>query len=110
MEDGKVCVYHEGPVSLDLIIQDGCLRMDSEVLGPSYDSECHYVFSKEETDKLFKMIIINRPAFIAGLSILWSCRKTWDECRIVITYPYPKRCYIWQKESSTLWKQSSPDL
>lgn len=58
MEDVRISVYHENPVFLDLNIVDGCLRMDSEVFGPSYDSEAHYNFSKEETEKLFQLISV----------------------------------------------------
>ena len=58
MEDRKIAVYREQSVFLDLSIVDGCLRMDSEVFGPSYDSEAHYTFSKEETEKLFQLISV----------------------------------------------------
>lgn len=67
MEDVRISVYHENPVFLDLNIVDGCLRMDSEVYGPPYDSEAHYVFSKEETEKLFQLITLDD--FVA------MCRK-----------------------------------
>jgi hypothetical protein len=48
---------------LDLEIEGGCLHLESSIWGGEYDSEQHYTFSKEETDRLFS--IISPEDFIA---------------------------------------------
>ena len=45
------------------IDEDGRLHLTSEVYGEDYDSEKHYEFTKEETDRLFS--IISLEDFIA---------------------------------------------
>ncbi len=54
--------YSDEYRSLRLMIIDGCLNMDSEVYGEDHDSEKHYMFSKEETNKLFSLLSLK--AFI----------------------------------------------
>ncbi len=56
MKPQDIHFYSGGGSSLSgRIDEEGCLHLDSEVWG-EYDSECHYSFSKEETDRLFSII------------------------------------------------------
>ena len=55
MEDRKFTVYSEPGVYLGGEIENGCLHLESDVFG-EFDSEQHYSFSKEDTDKLFSVI------------------------------------------------------
>ena len=55
MEDRKFTIYDEISVYLGGEIKDGCLHLESDVFG-EFDSEQHYSFSKEDTDKLFLLI------------------------------------------------------
>ena len=52
-------IYKENNVSLTGKIVDDCLSLDSLVYGDEYDSEKHYEFSKEETEKLFNLVSMN---------------------------------------------------
>lgn len=57
MKEQSFAIYNERYVHLNGDIdQDGCLKLLSEVYGEDYDSERHYSFSREETDKLFSII------------------------------------------------------
>lgn len=57
MKPQDIHFYSGGGSSLiGRIDEEGCLHLDSEVWGGDYDSEKHYKFSKEETDKLFSLI------------------------------------------------------
>ena len=49
-------IYSEQNISLTGKIIDGCLSLESNVYGDEHDSEKHYEFSKEETEKLFNLI------------------------------------------------------
>ncbi len=49
-------VYSEENISLDGYISEGSLRLKSEVYGKGYSSEKNYVFSVEDTNKLFSII------------------------------------------------------
>ena len=49
-------IYGEQNISLTGKIIDGCLSLESDVYGDEHDSEKHYEFSKEETEKLFNLI------------------------------------------------------
>ena len=49
-------IYSEQNISLTGKIIDGCLSLESNVFGDEHDSEKHYEFSKEETEKLFNLI------------------------------------------------------
>lgn len=40
-------------------ISDGVLSLTSEVYGDDYDSERHYIFTKEETEKLFSIVTLD---------------------------------------------------
>ena len=55
MKDQKFTIYEETGVYLGGEIKDGCLELLSEVYG-EWDSEQHYSFSKEDTEKLFSLI------------------------------------------------------
>lgn len=61
MEDQYFSCYSSSTSSLRGHIRDGCLYLDSEIYGDDdfYDSESHYVFSKEETDRLFSIISLD---------------------------------------------------
>lgn len=56
MKNQSFSIYHGGGVYFGGSIRDGKLEMVSEVYGDDYDSERHYTFSKEATDKLFRSI------------------------------------------------------
>ena len=56
--DRKLSIYDERYVHLFGEISDGCLHLESDVYGDDYDSEKHYMFSREETEKLFSIISI----------------------------------------------------
>lgn len=56
MKDQRFNIYNEQYVHLGGDITDGSLHLESEVYGEDYDSEKHYTFSKEETEKLFSII------------------------------------------------------
>lgn len=58
-KDREFVIYSEKYVSLTGKIIDGCLSLESNIYGDDYDSEKHYEFSKEETEKLFKLISID---------------------------------------------------
>ena len=49
-------IYSEQNISLTGKIIDGCLSLESNVYGDEHDSEKHYEFSKEETEKLLNLI------------------------------------------------------
>ncbi len=59
MEDQVFTVYREQNVTLEGDIRNGCLHLDSFVYGDDYDSEQHYIFSKEETDRLFSLMSLD---------------------------------------------------
>ena len=69
MEDKKFVVYYERYVFLDGVIKDGCLELISEVIGDEDypDSEKHYIFTQEQTEKLFSIISLE--------DLIESCRK-----------------------------------
>ena len=67
MQNQSFNIYSERYVHLFGEITDGCLHLESDVYGDDYDSEKHYMFSKEETAKLFSLISLKD--FIA------LCRK-----------------------------------
>ncbi len=68
MEDREFFnIYSEENISLDGYIREGSLRLRSEVYGKGYSSEKNYVFSVEDTDKLFSIITFEE--FIV------SCKK-----------------------------------
>ncbi len=56
MEDLDFVIYKEKYISLAGQILGGCLMLDSEVCGDDFDSEKHYRFTKEQTEKLFSII------------------------------------------------------
>ena len=56
MKDQRFEIYKEQYIFLGGEIINGCLHLRSEVYGDEYDSEKHYGFSKEETEKLFAKI------------------------------------------------------
>ena len=56
MKDRKFVIYKERYISLSGQIAGGCLSLDSEVHGDDFDSEKHYRFTKEQTEKLFSII------------------------------------------------------
>ena len=55
MENQFFTIYEQDNTTLRGDITDGCLHLESNVFG-DYDSEQHYSFSKEDTEKLFGMI------------------------------------------------------
>ncbi len=61
MKDQHFSCYAGSGSSLSGYICDGRLYLDSEIYGGDdfYDSESHYVFSKEETDRLFSIISLD---------------------------------------------------
>lgn len=69
MEDRSFVIYQELFVYLGGEIKDGSLELTSEVYGDDDypDSEKHYVFSKEQTDKLFSLISLE--------DLFESCRR-----------------------------------
>ena len=73
MKDQSFTVYVESGICLSGSIWCGCLQMTSEVYGGGYSSEKHYVFTKEETEKLFSIcsleefIEICREGHCAGM-------------------------------------------
>ena len=58
--------YSDKYCSLKLMIIDGCLNIDSEVYGEDYDSEKHYMFTREETNKLFSLITLKEFIELCG--------------------------------------------
>ena len=56
MKDIKITIYDELYIHLFGDITNGCLHLESAVYGDDYDSEKHYSFSKEETERLFSII------------------------------------------------------
>lgn len=59
LTDMKLDIYSGGGISLQGIIKDGCLHLTSEVWGDDYDSEKHYVLTREDTEKLFSIIEVD---------------------------------------------------
>ncbi len=60
--DTSFLIYANKTSSFDGYIKDGCLYMTSEVYGNGdscMDSEMHYSFSLEETNKLFSLISVD---------------------------------------------------
>ena len=55
MKDQKFSIYEESGVYLTGKIENGCLKLLSEVYG-EYDSEQHISLTKEETGRLFSLI------------------------------------------------------
>ena len=60
MKDQEFGIYWEPFISLDGEIKNGELHLISCVLGDDYDSEKHYFFSRESTEKLFSIISLER--------------------------------------------------
>lgn len=58
MKDQNISIYCERGVYFGGEIRDGKLSLVSEVYGDDFDSERHYEFSKEMTDKLFENISV----------------------------------------------------
>ena len=56
MRDQSFDIYSERYVHLYGDIKDGCLHLESLVFGEEYDSEKHYSFTKEETERLFEIL------------------------------------------------------
>ena len=58
MKDQEFDIYgHDyGSVSLYGKIENDCMELTSLVFGEDYDSEKHYSFNKENTEKLFRRI------------------------------------------------------
>lgn len=52
-------IYSEGNSTLEGDIKEGRLHLESCVYGEDYDSEKHYTFSKEDTDKLFSLMSLS---------------------------------------------------
>ncbi len=67
MDDMDLNIYNTRTISLNGVIRDGQLHITSEVYGDDYDSEKHYVFSVEDTNKLFSLIDVD--------SFIELCRK-----------------------------------
>ena len=59
IKDKEFVIYSDKYVSLTGKIADGCLSLESNVYGDDHDSEKHYECSKEETEKLFKLISLD---------------------------------------------------
>ncbi|MBO4220475.1 MAG: hypothetical protein J5933_06090 [Clostridia bacterium] len=57
-ENIRFCCYSDRYSSLSGRIADGCLSMTSEIYGGDFDSEKHYLFSAEETEKLFSAVTL----------------------------------------------------
>ena len=55
MKDQSFNIYSEQNVWLYGDVRDGVLSLTSEVYGPGYGSERHYIFTREETEKLFAL-------------------------------------------------------
>ena len=49
-------MYYDSNVCLYGYIKNGCLKITSEVYGDGYDSEKHYTFTQEDTNKLFSIV------------------------------------------------------
>ena len=71
MEDRKFAVYSEPGVYLGGEIKNGCLHLESDVFG-ELDSEQHYSFSKEDTDKLFSLISFEDFCEFSGVNTCWE--------------------------------------
>ena len=58
MIDQKFIFYDTNSSYFGGEIKDGCLKMESDILGVESGTggEKHYSFSKEETDKLFSIV------------------------------------------------------
>lgn len=59
MPDMELDLYSTRGSSLYGVIRDGSLHITSEVWGDDYDSEKHYVFTKEDTSRLFSLIEVD---------------------------------------------------
>jgi hypothetical protein len=57
--DEEFTVYNEENISLHGDIKAGCLHLCSCVYGEDYDSEKNYDLSKEDTDKLFRIMSLD---------------------------------------------------
>lgn len=53
MNKDSFVIYSEENVTLEGDVKEGCLHLEFCVYGEDYDSEKHYSFSKEDTEKLF---------------------------------------------------------
>ncbi len=60
-------IYNEEFVTLEGDIKCGCLHLESNVYGEDYDSEKHYTFSEEDTEKLFSIMSLDE--------FIEACRK-----------------------------------
>ena len=69
LEDRRFTIYHERYVYLGGEIKDGCLKLTSEVMGDEDfpDREKHYIFTQEQTEKLFSVISLE--------DLIESCRE-----------------------------------
>ena len=78
MQDQSFGIYGERYVSLRGDIKDGCLHLESYVYGEEYDSEKHYTFSKEETDRLFEIVSLDefiklcREGYVSGMEAFFN--------------------------------------
>lgn len=56
MPDMNLSIYSSGGSNLRGTITNGCLHLTSEIWGDDFDSEKHYVFTEEDTNKLFSIM------------------------------------------------------
>lgn len=56
MKDMSIDVYERRPVYLHAIIKDDELTIVSNVFGEHFESEKTYSFTKDQTDRLFKLM------------------------------------------------------
>lgn len=60
MKNQNFSIYHSEGVSFSGSIQDNCLSLSSEVWGGGFSSERHYMFTREETRKLFRIVTLDQ--------------------------------------------------
>ena len=85
IKDTKFSIYSERYVHLSGKVSEGCLCLDSYVYGDDYDSEAHYLFSKEETEKLFQMISLDEFIELGRQSNLLGMLEYLNQHGIVYT-------------------------
>lgn len=56
----KFTIYDEPNIVLRGYIEGKCLHLESTVYGEEFDSEKHYSFSEEDTDKLFLLMSLEQ--------------------------------------------------
>ncbi len=67
MGKNSFVIYEEENVTLKGDIKNGRLHLESNVYGEDYDSEKHYSFSKEDTERLFSLLPLD--------DFIIECRK-----------------------------------